>query len=91
MLALVVGMFCLTKWMNASIESEKTPVPLFLLALRIVSQMFPVRCSWLVLVGRMVVCSASRFAGYSRSTIGWLSSVMVAILLKVHARVNAVL
>ena len=91
MLSLVLGMSCLTKWMKASIESENTPVPLFLLAFRMVSQILPGRCRVLVLVGGRVVCSASRREGYSCSTDCWFSSEMVAILLKVHARVIAVL
>ena len=33
----------LARWMNVSIESEYTPVPLFLGDVRIVSQMFPGR------------------------------------------------
>lgn len=86
----MVGMSCLTRWMKASIESENIPVPLFWLDRLIVSQMFPGRLSSWVFVGGVCDVVPERISGYRPLTISALSLFIVAILLKVHARVIAV-
>ena len=88
----VVGLFSLTREMNASIESVCRPVPLYFPVCFMVLQMSPGRWSvWLLVVWDVrSVGSHEQGVGYNFLTVGKLFDVMIAILLNIAARAMAV-